>query len=64
MNATTNQEATMYRTERRYRAYRQDGSLAIYSYLCRAIAEAKTHYGYVAERGRVVFSTNPLFPLS
>ena len=53
----------MYRITRRYRAHRPDGTVTAYSYLHRAIAAAKESSGYVAENGRVIYSTTAAHPI-
>ena len=53
----------MYRITKRYRVHRPDGTVSAYSYLHRAIAAANASAGYVAENGRVIYSTTAAHPI-
>jgi len=63
MHANINQGGVMYRITKRYRMHRPDGTVSAYSYLHRAIVAAKESSGYVAENGRVIYSTTAAHPI-
>ncbi len=60
---TLTEEGNMYRITKRYRVHRPDGTVSAYSYLHRSIEAAKESAGYVAENGRVIYSTTAAHPI-